>query len=315
MTGKLNTDIPLHLQSNNQYSSRKISNKHVFVSYYYPVLDGKQRHPLSVYQNNAQRFFKIIKLPTIVYTQRKYLKILNITHIPKNFVINEKYDSPYGVCNMIRYKEKYIKIAKRMKKTEHYIIRDIFAAIWNLKVCLLKEVLDNSDYNIIHWLDIGIFKNDDYIGHSLHDTSRIDRVYQRIGDKIFFGSLYPIRNFEIQPIWHYTIKRHEFFTGGYFCGSRNAIINFHNEFFKIHDFFVKRLQYVCREEYLYSTYCIYNPKNCSFIHMYGNKCYAWTSAVGFIFASNPCNHSSSVNYFDYLYKDGKRYIYEYSMPL
>lgn len=302
--------IGYHLNQNFSY------NRHVFVSYYYPVLKGRLRHPLSEYRTRIERYFNIVKIPTILFTQKRYLRLLNITIVPSNIIINEKYDSPYEICNLFKYREKYLKIASVMSKTENYVVTDVFGAIWNLKVCLVKEVLEkNLNYQYGHWIDIGMFKTDQYNSLNLSYTKRMDNIFNSIQDKILFGAIYSPKNFKIVPIAKYNIRKADYFIGSYFSGSRDAINNFYTEFFRLHDYFISKYQYVCRDEFIYSAYCIYHPHKCSFIHMKGNQCYSWHSTVGFLFESNPCKFPSRINYFNHTIKNGSKFLFEFSKPI
>lgn len=301
------------------YFGRKPSNDHIFVTYYYPVKTGKQRHTVEEYAARMERFFDIVKLPTIFYTQRRYLKQMNITSIPENIVINETYDSPYEICNLEKYRIQYKKIEILMNKTVGYAVTDVFGAIWNAKTCLVKEVLGYTNYSYGHWIDIGMFKDNQYVGQKFNDTTRMDKIFTKIRDKILFGAIAQLSSFKVVPFEEYNINATDYFTGGYFGGSRKAINNFCKEVFIYHDYFLKKSQYVLREEFIYSAYCLYNPKNCSFIKMGGNGCLYWHSTIGFLFASNPCKFPPYVNYYDYWYsknkKKNEKFITEYSEHL
>ncbi|OHS93770.1 hypothetical protein TRFO_11566 [Tritrichomonas foetus] len=291
---KINTiskSVELNFTSHNE--------KHFFVSSYYPVTQGTQRHTVEMYHDRARKLFKTFHGQIFIYTNKLGKSILtkNLT-VPPNFHFILKYESIYEIHRFKKYEKEYIEVDRIFKKKEKYPFTPYIGAIWNAKLHFLKETIEMIPHinSYFHWLDVGMIKTNELIKRNLTwpNGKRMTKIFKKFNDqKILFSgkkTRYPInRNME-----NISIKTYNHITASYFGGPRDIILHLVDNYEKIHDYFVMRKQFVIREEYLLSTYSFLFPEHSMFIDMGGSKCWFWHSPSGYIADHNICNFRNVV---------------------
>lgn len=296
-----------------------------FVSCFFPIKSGKIRHPISEYKLKASKIFQNFPKSLLLYifTTSEGNKILEEAKYINNskqsafynIKIITKYQSVFEIPEILKYKREYEEISEIMNREPLYkhnkrnISLEI-GSIWNSKLIFLREVI--NQYNIyaklIFWIDIGIFKNDEYFhkNQSLIWPS-IERIEKIFSFQIDLNSL-NIEYTQKMLFWVFPKKIQYknslekinlsdydvFIHAAFFGGPRQVFLNFLNEYWKIHDTLIKQKQFVLREEFIFAAYVVLNKEKAFFINMGGSKCYIFHSSIGFISKFNLCNYKNKL---------------------
>ncbi|OHS93908.1 hypothetical protein TRFO_39952 [Tritrichomonas foetus] len=273
-----------------------IPDQNVFVSCYFPVTVGPMRHPLYVYFQRVQLLLNTFMGELFLFTTNEGKEIIglnsNFSEHPNIHVIT-KYQTVKELPKIRKNWPKYLRIEKEMLQSETYNVSAEIGAIWNSKLLFLEMILKKTKAKYIHWIDIGIMKNDEMGNLTWPSTRRLAKLFEHNENRVLFSlSGYVDFNY-ISDLDETYIKNYEFVVASYFGGTLKAMNDFLETYWKLHDKFLQE-QFVLREEYIISTFCVYFPEKCIFIKTYESNCYMWHSAVSFISYFNTCNHSNAL---------------------
>jgi hypothetical protein len=131
-------------------------------------------------------------------------------------------------------------------------------AIWNAKVCLLREVSCEHPKSVIFWIDAGSLRDSKFEGIAFPDPARMLEVLPdattqgkmifAFHKKIHIPRLFPLRKYAAR--WVGAI-------GGFFGGDFTALAEFYDRFWSIHDTLLAGGAFIGSDQELYTTYVVY----------------------------------------------------------
>lgn len=314
-------------------SIRKLDHhfKHIFISAFFPIAEGPMRHPLWLYKKRAVTLFNTFTSQETLYVYtpeigKKFLLLknnLNYTEllnkspedlqfrtVSPNIKFITKYQNAFEIPKIAKYRSKYKEIADKMMRTVKYPISTEIGAIWNSKIAIIQEVMETYDpqADMVFWVDIGLIKNDEFFNKSLPyiwpSPRRLEKIFSDsdLKDRIILTTRKKCVKLTSRSLHSFNINNLEFAYAGLFGGRKETFKNFLTEYWKYHDLFLKKNQFVLREEKVFSVYSIFNPEKVFFFNMKQCKCYDYINSLAFTSQYNLCNCSNFVNKLD---NDGK----------
>lgn len=320
------TIYPLIISFWNSISDRNHLFKHVFVSAFFPIKEGVMRHPLWHYKKRANLLFDVFSPHETLYvftpiegknfllSEGNTSDILNdkkdvkIRTLKPNIKFITKYQSAYDISKIAKYKKSYEQIAELMNITEKYPVSAEIGAIWNSKLVIIEEVINNYEptADLIFWVDIGLIKTDDFFKNNISfiwpSTKRIEKIFTfknsigeiKLRERIIFTNKKNCFKYNGGSPKAININKIEFVLAGFFGGERQTFKSFLKDYWVYHDLYLKRKQYVLREEKVISAYSIFNQDKVFFIHLRKCDCYIILSSLAFTSQYNLCNCTNSV---------------------
>lgn len=301
--------------------------KHIFISAFFPIAEGPMRHPLWLYKKRAVTLFNTFTRQETLYVYtseigKKFLLLknkLNYTEFlnkpPKdlqfrtvgpNIKFITKYQNAFEIPKIAKYRSKYKEIADRMMRSVKYPISTEIGAIWNSKIAIIQEVMETYDpqADMVFWVDIGLIKNDEFFNKSLPyvwpSPKRLEKIFSEsdLKDRIILTTRKQCVKLTSRSLYSFNINDLEFAYAGLFGGHKEAFKNFLDEYWTYHDIFLKKNQFVLREEKVFSVYSLFNPEKVFFFNMKQCNCYDYINSLAFTSQYNLCNCSNLVNKLD-----------------
>lgn len=311
---------------NFDYANKQYNNKITFVSCFFPLKSGIIRHSIKYYKKKMSRLFNLFSenIKLFIFTSNEGKEILQNSRLNEknqsiplssNIKFITKYQTVFDIPRISKYQNQYEIVAKIMQKAVPYNISAEIGAIWNSKLVFIQEVIENYSKSSIFffWIDIAIVKTDEYFHMQIPlewpSSERIEKIFSFEVDQkntssekvytnkiLFWGELKSIKKPE--SINNIDISKYECFVrAGFFGGTRKKMISFMSEYWKIHDFFLEKKQFVLREEFILGAFLALNKNDVFMIDKFSSKCLYLQSCVGFIAKYNLCKFNNFVHVF------------------
>lgn len=227
---------------------------YVFVTSYFSI--AKRKHSNKNYIEWMDNFFSVINKSLIIFTDNN-----SISYIPPNNGKYVVYNSIFDIPCVSKYKGIYLNQInldpeKRLHSSELY-------AIWNAKICMLKKSTELYDKSVYIWIDIGSSR----WKHSFKqfpDSEVIDFLSNL--NSMFFFAVYN-RKFKKEKYPKLILEN--FLEGTSFGGNKRSIIEYYDIFWKVHDIFLNKGQFIGKDQTIFNTIPIYYLQNITIFSSYG----------------------------------------------
>lgn len=234
----------------------KTNSTYLFVTAFFSF--SRKKHTNNDYIGWMNNYFRVIKSSVLIFSDVESVKL--VPYNRSNCIILK---SIYDLLCIKKY-EKWYKnqnsIDPERNKVNHSM--ELYM-VWNAKICLLKMATELYNASVYIWIDIGSFRKE-YTYTIFPNTYVIDYL-SKLNSMFFFVVNKKFIRKSIKPL----LIRGDFIEGGSFGGSKNCIKEYNNIFWKVHDYYLKRGEFVGKDQTLYNTIAIYYFKDIVLFPMYG----------------------------------------------
>lgn len=232
------------------FNSNIEENKHIyeylFISSYFHI-DNYGKHSLEDYRIWINRFFHLINHSLVIFTDNNRSSISIVPSYVK--AIKYEYKSIWDVPCMKQYKDEYIR-QHEIDVEKYHHNPDIYA-IWNSKICFLNIASNDIHSKLYIWIDIGTFR-DPTPFYSIPNIKAIDMFYNF--HSMFFYTVYN-QTFELKNETELVVR--DWIEGTSFGGNKESIHQYYKEFWKLHDYYMKKRYFIGKDQTLYNTLALY----------------------------------------------------------
>ncbi|CAF0940665.1 unnamed protein product [Brachionus calyciflorus] len=221
--------LPLNIK---KYGHRNAESNVTVVTMFHKF--SKSKHSLSEYELWVSNFFSSVRCPIAIFIDRESFNFVNnLSHIHKLNITFFITNSVWDIIEMLEEKrdKKYIQNYKTIQNSldpEKSIHNPSLYAAWNAKHFMCKFASDlnlfKSDFFI--YTDIGAWRNSIY--PNWPDVNFVNKVKLDLQDRILYGQINKKEMIDDNP-------RIDSIEGTFFAGSKKAIDQAHDAFYKIHD--------------------------------------------------------------------------------
>lgn len=259
--------------------------KFVFVTSYYDI-GNKSKASSQQYYIWVTKLLDIFVGTLYFYTSDTFA--LNITtKIRGNVQFVTKYRTVWDIPCVSGFTDIY---AKQYEiDPEKYHSPDLYA-IWNSKVCLMKEISNLYPQSIVFWIDSGSVREPIYNNITFPNRTRMNEVFpNRTTDgQMIFAMRKKLLMERYSPR---RLLSYAWAIGGFFGGDHAAILSLHDEFWEMHSMYLQKGHFVGCDQFLFSTYMLYHD-NVLIQPNYQamNRCDPWFSTYSFYGNTKTCFH-------------------------
>lgn len=227
---------------------------YIFVTSYFSIT--KKKHSNNDYIEWMNNFFYIINNSLVIFTDKN-----SIRYIPPNngkyIVYNSIFDIPcVSNYKSIYFKQNNIDPEKSKHSPELY-------AIWNAKICMLKQITELYDKSVYIWIDIG--------------SSRWKRSFKQFPDNKIIEFLSNLNSMYFFAVYNRKFRKEKypklivdnFLEGTSFGGNKRSIIEYYDIFWKVHDIFLNKGEFIGKDQTIFNTIPVYYLQNISIFPSYG----------------------------------------------
>lgn len=240
-----------HLVIGNQ-SFTVPNDKFIWVTAYFQLSQGS-KHSAGSFTSWITSFLNGFTGELFFFTTTKqmqfYRTITNRTNIHFITKYEEVWDIPCVSGMRELYKEQnklYLGMANK----------EALFAIWNSKICLVKEISELFPKSIVMWIDAGSRREKRYKGMEFPNRERMWEIFPSgttRGEMVF--AMYKLWMMHREPNMTFVSKN--LAIGGFLGGDYLAIHKFYDEFWRIHKYYGERKEYIGQDQYVFSTYMLY----------------------------------------------------------
>lgn len=251
------------------------NNSFIWVTAYFTTPGSK--HSISNYVTWISNFIRQFRAPLFFFTT-PYLADFYRKRVPNDNVhYITKYENIWQVSCVAKHKEVYIN--QRIRSNDPEGKEDLYA-MWNAKVCFVKDISDSFRKSIIFWIDCGSMREFTYTTMPFPNNDRLMEVYPdgtTSGQMVF--AMFKRVNMTRQSTLSFV--SFAWAIGGFFAGDRRAIRRFYEKFWEIHDVFARQNESVGTDQYIFSTYMLYFGKSWVQPNYAAGRCDTWFSTFSF----------------------------------
>jgi hypothetical protein len=172
-------------------------------------------------------------------------------------------------------------------------------AIWNGKICLVREVSLEHPRAVVFWIDAGSLREPQFANIQFPSEARMHEVLpdNTTQGKMIF-TFFRVRHYlRVFPIQLYD-GEHVGAIGGFFGGDFTAIEHFYDGFWSLHDHLMSRGAFVGVDQAIFTTFLVYANETWVQANWETGWCDPWFatwsfwSDPGICFSGRPVLHSS-----------------------
>jgi hypothetical protein len=239
---------------------------------------------VSNYQHWIGNFLNIFVGDLIFYTNSLGLSMFPALKQKPNIQTRLIYSSPFDYPCMRHLKTVYE--AQVKIDPEATIHKPELYAIWNGKCCLTKEVSDEFWGAVVFWIDSGSMREDIYRRIRFPNTERLNQLFPTgtngkmvfaFGERSLAERMYPIHIF-----------RRDYVIGTFFGGDYKAIHWFYTVFWKVHDYFLGKGEFVGKEQNLMAVILVFASPTWIQPNYLARGCDPWFSTFSFYSNTTLC---------------------------
>jgi hypothetical protein len=257
----------------------------------------------SEYYPWIHRFLHIFVGEFYLYTTPlAWLHATNKTTAPHNIYLQFNYSTPFDIPCIAPLRAIYGR--QWLIDPERHIHPgpDVYA-IWNGKICLLREVSDLHPTAIIFWIDIGSARESFYDDIQFPDAQRIESVVtSELNGSMIFAMHHPWRFIRDLPV---SLKQQDYVIGTFFGGDRLALQNYSKAFWTMHNYFLREGQFVGKDQNIMSAYVTYADKAWIQPNYEARGCDSWFSTFSFYSDVQICFSNPPVFHLNRLHWDNR----------
>lgn len=263
---------------------------HLFVTAFFSF--AKKKHSNNDYIGWMSSFFDVIKTSLVIFSDKESVKLIPSTN-NKYVIVESIYTVPCIKKYLNVYKNQNVKDPEG-KKVDHSM--ELYM-VWNAKICLLNMATQMYNSSVYIWIDIGSFRKE--YAYMDYPNMNVMNYLSQLNSMFFFV----VHN---QLFKKYSIPRLEtgtFIEGGSFGGNKESITKFHDLFWKVHDEFLNKGEFIGKDQTLYNTIAVYYSNDIVLFPMYGYfKCWnnKWFRYINF-YGGEACALLKEKNISSYLY--------------
>ena len=215
------------------------------VSQYFAL--KKSKHSQSSYNAWIINLLKSVESPLVIFTDNSSLSFLrehrNASTFRTYYVL---YGSIWDVMREMEIKRDMVYIEKYEKQQqpldpEQRIHNPNLYAIWNSKAYMTSKVADFNPYNsqFFIYTDAGAWR--DRTIPNWPDDAFVQKLTNVLQDRMFLGQISPMNSID------FSVKK-DYIEGTFFAGSKAAILNYHDEFYELHDDWLKQGRFIGKDQ-------------------------------------------------------------------
>lgn len=206
------------------------------------------KHSSEHYVRWTDTFLSSVSSPLVIFTdQENYIQFkkiadrlhLNVTFFVTNTIwdVFEQIEKWRGV----KYTENYLTKQQKLDPEKHIHNPNLYA-VWNSKHYMIKLISEINPYksDFFIYTDMGAWRNE--VLKDWPDVKFVKQVSKLLNNKALYGQ---IENINVQNI---TGPRFDGIEGTFFAGSKKAIENIAEAFYVIHDSWLKRGEFVGKDQ-------------------------------------------------------------------
>ena len=210
------------------------------ITMYFPLESSK--HSTKRYDHWLRRMFQYVKSPIIFFTNDYMNNILKLRKYIQSPITFIRFNNIWEILNKLEIERKqnytyHYKFTQHKKDPEKRKHNPDLYAIWNLKSYLVNMSATLNFYNSSFFIytDSGAWR--DGVFRYWPDISVVKMVHNKIGDKFLSGEVE-----EFSSIFDDSIE------GTFFAGSQKAIIEYSNEYYRVHDERLNNSEFVGKDQ-------------------------------------------------------------------
>lgn len=250
--------------------------KFVFVTSYYDI-GNKSKASSQEYSIWVSNFLKIFVGTLYFYTSDSLA--LNYTAKARgNVHFVTKYKTVWDIPCVSGLDSVYAK--QYDIDPEKYHSPDLYA-VWNSKICLMKEISALYPWSLVFWIDSGSVRESIYSNIVFPNLTRMNEVFpNRTTDgRMIFAMRKKLRMERFSPP---RLVTYPWAIGGFFGGDHAALLSLHNEFWQMHEKYLRKGFFVGSDQFLFSTYMLYHDNVLVQPNYYAmEKCDSWFATYSF----------------------------------
>ena len=210
------------------------------VSMYFPL--ERSKHSTKRYDEWLSRMFQYVKGPIIFFTNDYMNNIIKLRENITSPITFIRFNNIWEILNKLEIERKqnytyHYKFTQHQKDPEKHIHNPNLYAIWNLKSYLVNMSATLNFYNSSFFIygDSGAWR--DGVFSNWPDIDVVKRIHNKIGDKFLSGEVGGFSS-----IFRDSIE------GTFFAGSQKAIIEYSNEYYRVHDERLNNSEFVGKDQ-------------------------------------------------------------------
>ena len=261
--------VNLGEKAKGKLSFNTFQNTFLFVTTYFHITSPK--HSTNEYTQWIKQFCKVFFGELYVYTHSDTAQLFT-TFNRSNIHIRTKYSTPWDISCMRNKKEIYDKQFKIDPEKWLHINTSLYA-VWNSKICYLKEISDEFPMSYVFWIDSGSLRDKIFYNIKFPNYTRLYNLLLKSENK--------------KMIQGYVDKN--YIEGGFFGGNYIAIHDYYNLFWTAHDFLLNKGHFIGKDQNIYN-YLFRSNKPLLLIPLNksNRKCNQWFAFYSFLTDPNMC---------------------------
>ena len=164
--------------------------------------------------------------------------------------IRDDYQTPWEIPCIKPYEIVYKMQQHDIDPEKGYHSAELYA-IWNAKICLIKQVMEWNPFSTTHfvWADIGAFRKK-YNFKTWPDSEMVSKTISIVKDRMVFGLIGNDPFGSFPQVYDVDRFRIDMIQGGFFIGSVNIIPAYYKAFWALHDMSLEEKKFVGKDQHL-----------------------------------------------------------------
>jgi hypothetical protein len=269
------------------FASASVCSGYVFVSCFYRK---RSKHSVDNYKVWVSDFLNIFEGCLFFYTNSAELQEFPALTSKPNIYPRVGYPDPFDIPCVRNLSSKYQE-QSQLDPDGGAHHPDLFA-IWNSKNCLLKEVSDEFPTAVAFWIDSGSMREKIYHGLHFPNRERLNQLFARsTGGRMIYAFWRPGMLERRYPVRMY---RNVHAIGGFFGGDHRAIQTFYRRFWRVHNYFMERGDYIGDDQHIINTILVYSEPSWIQPNYLAWKCDTWFASFSFYSNTKLCFRQPAV---------------------
>jgi hypothetical protein len=225
------------------------------------------------------RFLHAFVGQLVFYTNRAGTLMLGNVTTKDNIILRLNYSSPFDYPCLKDLRADYTRQHALDPEKGVGHSPDLYA-IWNGKICLIREVSKEFPSAIVFWIDAGSLRERLYVGRPFPSQSRLEAVFPFGAEGRMVFTMW--RRYKLGRSYQGCLVRRDVAIGGFFGGDHAAIKSFFSAYWRLHDFFLAKNVFVGKDQHLMSTFIMSPGVSCWIQPNYlAQRCDPWFATLSF----------------------------------
>jgi hypothetical protein len=174
-----------------------------------------------------------------------------------NIHVRYLYATPWEIPCIAKYQDEYRRQQMLDDQPHNHRPAELYA-IWNSKICLVRDLSREHPKSVVFWIDSGSLRERRYESIVFPNKARMWEVLPdgTTQGKMIFAFYRDIHIPRLLPLRKYG-GRWVGAIGGFFGGDFTAITEFYDHFWQYHDALLAKGEFVGVDQELFTTYVVY----------------------------------------------------------